>query len=192
VAGLASGGAAMSVLARIDGKWLREAARRGKICGGCGRELGESAPIWRKQFTHGRGYFGGATTIIAPICEACWQAAEDANNDAVWSHGPCENCQRPVYESQRRKRRHHYCCEDCREKHQLLAIHALARQRRTEARGSSRPCQECGERFEPARADAKFCSARCKQKAWRRTLRLSKDGHCPPFGSRNAVERGRR
>jgi hypothetical protein len=139
----------------------REAARRGKTCGCCGRTLNADEPIWRKQFSR---CFCGGLSFIAPICQQCGRRGLYLSV----SHGPCENCGRLVHETQYRRRRHHYCCEDCRKQHE----HALVRRRRAEARGPSRPCTECGEHFAPTRADARFCSARCKQKAWRRALRL--------------------
>jgi hypothetical protein len=154
----------------------------GAACAQCERQLTATEPVWRKQLKTGRGFFGGCRTVIAPICEAC---AERSHLD-VWSSGPCENCGRMVHETQRHRRRHHYCCDDCREQQELPAAYAHARQRRAEVRGSSRPCAVCGEHFEPARSDAQFCSARCKQKAWRRALRLAKGDHCLTFDSRNA------
>src|SRR5262249_7721198 len=41
------------------------------------------------------------------------------------------------------------------------------RARRRDRRGTH-DCQMCGETFEPTRTDAKFCSAACKQKAYRK------------------------
>jgi hypothetical protein len=49
----------------------------------------------------------------------------------------------------------------------------MVRLRRAEARGATRVCAECGETFEPTRADAKFCSGGCKQKAYRKRVTLT-------------------
>jgi hypothetical protein len=44
-----------------------------------------------------------------------------------------------------------------------------------------------GEYFEPRRADSQYCSAACKQKAYRkRALRLANGEHCLSFESGNA------
>jgi hypothetical protein len=38
--------------------------------------------------------------------------------------------------------------------------------------GSQRKCRDCGDLFTPARADAVFCAARCRQSAYRARTKL--------------------
>jgi hypothetical protein len=106
----------------------------------------------------------------------------------VFSSGPCTICGRTVHTIERRwRRRWHFCCDDHQRQQQSTYQAAIARQRRAQARGASRPCPECGEFFEPARVDAQFCSARCKQKAYRKRVTLSKLDACNSFEIRNAA-----
>jgi hypothetical protein len=163
---------------------LRKAAHYGKICGGCGRKLCAGEPVWRSQTKTGMGMFGGSYSTLAPFCAKCRRDYWD-----VWSVGECETCGRPVHNTDRRWRLWSYCCDDCQRRHQSPYRAAIARQRRAEARGPSRPCAACGEPFEPRRADAQFCSVACKQKAYRRRVTLSKSIAGSTFDSRNAAGR---
>ena len=58
-----------------------------------------------------------------------------------------------------------------------VAYHLLRRWRRLASRGAldkaatERRCAHCNEPFEAARADAKFCSSKCRQRAYRRHKR---------------------
>lgn len=158
-----------------------KAAKTGKCCGGCGRKLGAGDPVWRKRVGLGYGLMHWRTAMV-PLCERC-------KPDAAWhpthSSGACEGCGRPVHNTEGpRRRRHVFCSERCVEIYQS----AVARQRRSEARGTTRACGECGEYFEPARADAKFCSGACRQKAHRKRVT---DVKCSASvaDSRNAVAR---
>jgi predicted nucleic acid-binding Zn ribbon protein len=54
------------------------------------------------------------------------------------------------------------CSETCDRK----AASEARRKRRAWRRGK-KICQTCGERFEPTRTDAKYCSAACRQRAYR-------------------------
>jgi len=167
---------------------LLKAARHGKICGGCGRKLSDGEPVWRERRSTGRTFLGGVGKVLAPLCAEC--RSEDSSG---WLFGACETCGRLVHyaDGPGMRRRWAFCCYDCQSKHQSTYQAAIARQRRAEARGPSRPCAGCGEHFEPTRADAKFCSGACKQRAHRkaRALRLANGGHCFAFESRNAAER---
>ena len=144
------------------------AAATGEICAGCGRRLAATAPVWRGKTTISLGPFR-YRWVIAPFCERCTR--ETGYRQAP---EPCEGCGRMVNEiDDRRMRRHTFCCAACKPRQQQ----ALVRQRRAEVRGASRSCGCCGEPFEPARADAVFCSGVCRQKAYRRRVTDIKD-HC--------------
>lgn len=87
----------------------------------------------------------------------------------------------------KRHARHHFCSEACKRKQASQRYAAIARQRRAEARGPSRQCAVCGEPFEPARADARYCSPACKQKAYRVRVTLNETSVPDlPFAIRNA------
>ena len=57
------------------------------------------------------------------------------------------------------RERYNVCSQACR---------AAARQERRHVQHEEQPCTVCGESYMPKRADSKFCSNRCRQKAHRR------------------------
>ena len=107
---------------------------------------------------------------MVPFCEKC------RPDDREYTTAPCANCGREVNNSERRwkPRLWYFCSEACQQRHQSTHQAAVARQQRAEACGPSRACVEFGEHFEPSRADAQFCSARCKQKAYRKRVTEAK------------------
>jgi hypothetical protein len=155
---------------------LRNAASTGKSCGGCGRDFQPNEPVWRIRQHVGLGLFGGST-IIAPFCEQCLLS----RYRPVCSSDPCEGCGRIVHNTEWGKRAHIYCSEVCAKKCEVRRHSGIARERRAEARGSTRVCAECGDHFEPARADTRFCSGVCKQRAYRKRVTLSKKSEVLPF-----------
>ena len=105
--------------------------------------------------------------------------------DALGS-APCASCGRMVHNTESRwQRRWTFCSDACQRRHQSTYQAGIARVRRAEARGVSRPCEECGEHFEPTRADARFCSSACRQKAHRKRVTLAKCATRDRFESRN-------
>ena len=141
----------------------RSAARHGEHCGLCGRTFEPDEPVWRQRVIV--GYFISYCWATPPVCESCkpkwsgWLTPE-----------ACDGCGRPVhYEWSLRHRRRALCCNACGKRAQNRAERAA----RAEARGTRR-CPTCAETFEPARADAKFCSSPCRQKAYRRRVTADK------------------
>jgi hypothetical protein len=159
---------------------LRSAASTCANCAGCGHVFESDESVWRVRVRTGAGFFGGSM-IIAPFCRQClkpyWRP--------VVSSGRCEGCSRMVHNTEG-YREHIYCSEVCATKCEVRRHSGIARERRAEARGSTRVCVECGEHFEPARADVRFCSGVCKQRAYRKRVTLSKKDKCYLFESRNA------
>jgi hypothetical protein len=160
-------------------------ASRCETCATCKRTFRPNDPVWRCRVGVGRGFFGGWRTAIDPVCAQC---ASDDLDLREYSTGPCDNCGRTVHDAAWRfPRRYRYCCQRCELTHQSARLAAAARQRRADARGPSRPCLECGEHFALRRADSQYCSAPCKQKAYRkRALRLQNDEPRVSFVSGNA------
>jgi hypothetical protein len=59
----------------------------------------------------------------------------------------------------------HVCSTRCKSAH----YSAIRRDERRAVRGLTRVCEQCGEEFEPTRADQRFCpGGACKQRAYRR------------------------
>jgi hypothetical protein len=158
---------------------LRNAASTGKNCGKCSRALRPDEPVWRTRVSYSALtiVFGMPCTnaMIVPLCEQC-----RSDDREVYTSGPCECCGRTVHNTEPRwHRKHNYCSDNCKQRHESDCQSAIARQQRAEARGPTRVCEQCGEHFEPVRADARFCSGVCKQRAYRKRVTLSKSNSLP-------------
>jgi hypothetical protein len=140
-------------------KRAREAISQGHICGRCGAQLVDGAPVYR-QSVHGEH------TVV---CEACrWQE--------VWIRWrgplPCQGCDRPVFVKAAQVRYGYgregrygpktTCSRRCGQD-------AAYRRQKARRAADREPidCPACHERFEPARADARYCSPKCRQVAYR-------------------------
>jgi hypothetical protein len=163
---------------------IRNAQNSCQCCAQCGCAIAPGAPIWRQQISLGRGFFGGWRLSIAPHCEQCKSKLSGFEDPQ-----PCKHCGRPVHQEYGgRDRRFTFCCEMCAKAVHSAIASTAAKEHRAEAR-SPRPCEACGETFEPARADARFCSSVCKQRAYRRRNKGVTDDECVAevvFASRNA------
>lgn len=154
-------------------------------CAKCGRKLKASEPVWRARFRNGLGLYGQGAELGAH-CEKCRPDDREYDFDPsgklitrwiarkYYLLGPCDNCGREVNTCELRRAQWVFCSEACQRRR--LAIHyaALARQQRAEARGPSRACAECGEHFEPVRANSVYCSGACRQKAYRKRVTVAK------------------
>jgi hypothetical protein len=160
-------------------------------CAQCQKPIWPGDPVWRTELSLGRGILGGWRCTVAPVCAQCKSDYQRYRHPV-----PCEGCGRFVYnEDNFRGHSRTFCCEEC----ECKARAADARRARAEARGSTRACAECSEMFEPRRADSKFCSAACKQKAHRHRVtdrvpcasgsRNVKTAAGAPVGSRNVTDR---
>jgi hypothetical protein len=158
---------------------LRKAAETG-CCGICNRTLAPHEPVWRRRFT--RRSMLGWGTIMVPCCE------QHNGVGGVFADyqkpSPCEGCGRTVHtEWSRRLCRRTFCCEVC----EVKARCGEARDKRRQARGATRVCEQCGETFELTRSDARYCSGPCKQVAYRLRVTDSKRLRVSTFDTRNAV-----
>ena len=159
---------------------IRNAQHTGSHCAGCQRQLAPNEPVWRRRMSLGRGLFGGWRYTIAPACQSCRGEWTEYQRPF-----PCEGCGRPVNNQlTRRWRRRTFCGAKCE-----ADVRAReAREKRQRARSTTQTCAACGQAFEPARSDAKFCSAGCKQIAYRRRVTDRKCRPGPPSDIRNADE----
>jgi hypothetical protein len=165
---------------------IRKTARTGTCCAKCARQLEPSEPVWRVRVSFGLGFFGRWSCGVAPFCEAC-SKPEHKRSLAR----PCEGCGRPVHHVPSWLRpyapppRDALCSHACKGRQQS----ATARQRRAEARGATRVCACCGEHFEPARADARYCSTACRMRAYRRRVTDAKCLGAQTFDQRSNLPR---
>jgi len=133
-------------------------------CQHCHRDIADAEPVYRVQL------WGGHPWCRAPIyptvrhlCTGC-ATSETMRHYKLHPPTPCHHCGRPVHHGARRKVPEHVACSpECR-----LALNAtLARARRQLRTRASLTCETCGKLFPPKRADARFCSFACKQRAYR-------------------------
>ena len=177
---------------------VRTAQRDASVCASCERAIGADEPVYRQRFSMGR-CLTGYSTRLAPICSSCC-----VHKHLYGTTGrACVGCGRPVHNLHDLiYRRHRFCSEVCQSK----AVAAVARDRRRQKRGLTRCCDQCGESYEPNRADALFCSGACRQKAYRQrslrvtslyrdatsdtrnagSLRITSTTQCAPVDTRNA------
>jgi len=149
--------------ARRKRLFIHKALKEGGLCARCERVLAPGEVVWRVNTYMGISWFSGASKHwVLPTCEAC--ATGPRKYRRWWPETPCEHCGRPVRNQQwMRYRRHTFCCEQCESRHYAR----IARERRALKR-TPRACAECGETFTPRRADALYCSGRCRQRAYRK------------------------
>jgi hypothetical protein len=169
---------------------IREAAKEGRTCAKCGQKLKPGAPVWRQRIGLGHGFFGGWRIAVAPICKKCHAKEEKFDREyglrtRYEDAKPCEGCGRPVhYKMDHIYRQHSFCSEVCQSKVLSATATAAARQQRAEARGT-RTCENCDKIFTPTRTDVRFCSAACKQRAYRRRVTANKKRLGQHFKNRN-------
>jgi len=149
------------------GKKVRFARLDGKACGLCARPFDDGEAVYRLRLRK------TDTSEIAPICHQCFEAYVKEwwgiKIIGVFSTEKCANCGRTVHQTELRLRaKRTFCCDACQTKHGAVFYAERARKLRADQRGPSRECSECGDHFEPHRADAQFCSNGCRQKAYRK------------------------
>jgi len=145
-------------------------------CGCCGRNLSSEEPayfgarvyvgIWplywnmfsKPQFCK----LDYERTILCDSCAPEWLSPE--SDDVVTQL--CAHCERPmVYRLTPSEIRRMFCSATCNQ-----AYHTnLRKQERAKVR--EKVCEICGKAFTATRRDAKTCSKKCKQKAYRRRKR---------------------
>jgi hypothetical protein len=105
------------------------------------------------------------------VLACCGDCRKDHERQWRCTVRPCGYCARPVgwYDDQARRRRTlYYCCNRCRGR----AYNQLQKARRSAARHLT--CATCKTTFTPARADGRYCSPACRQRAYRQR-RASED-----------------
>jgi hypothetical protein len=125
-------------------------------CHVCNKPLAERAPIYRLPLSSG-------SIEVACVCTGCVSGRSFKGRQ--WREPvPCNHCARPVI-SFRKVPRQVICGPECRQ-----AIRNAQGRRR-----DGQWCRTCGQTFPPKRTDALFCSAACRQRAYRRRLVLHRE-----------------
>jgi hypothetical protein len=149
-----------------------EAIQGVRTCGFCGRELSSKEPAYlgAKVYVGMRPlswHYGRKPQVGKPLyvdtvlCSSCapeWLSPE--RDDVVMQL--CAHCERPMVSPlDLCALRRTFCSDRCEEAYR----EELREEKKAEAR--KKVCEVCGEEFTATRRDAKTCSARCKQKAYR-------------------------
>lgn len=137
----------------------------GEQCAKCGHCFAADEHVYRQKIPTPRISLVGGSAIQenALVCRGCALRPDSA---WVWpSTQSCPVCGRLVSYWTRHMRAG-ACCRRCER-----ALEARRkREQRAEDRLYRRPfvsCETCGERFEPGRSDALYCSSACRQSAYR-------------------------
>jgi hypothetical protein len=168
----------------------KKAKRRGEVCGHCGEKIGEPVFFTTKRIES----FGNDGYWRVPTCEDCgpdeemlqfeWgiETVSLSYTDEEWkrkvrathAEAECASCGRTCILDRDRKKfkkswlkhygeRRTFCSQRCRVRH-----NNQKRSERLEEKRAGTECQECGDTSTPDRSDAKYCSAACKQRAYRK------------------------
>ena len=146
-------------------------------CNLCRREMSPADPIYRVSVAYSMNMqdisHGGVFEVCAECCatKPFVGVADMLGVDFSWlatrqwrPPKPCEKCGRPVICDMRRKLSKYVVCSDgCRR-----AVYGAVARARRRSLVEPRSCALCGAAFRPKRSHARYCSAACKQKAFRR------------------------
>lgn len=144
---------------RADALVAKRAKETAEWCSDCGQDIGPSNTVYIRSLSEGTG----------PVCEQCkcppWDVHWRPNNtcelyDVLGDAQGCLGCGRPVVFGDLRRRKHAVCSQRCR-------IDAQRRERADYMASRRHTCTNCGEEYEPTRADSQYCSSACRQKAYR-------------------------
>ena len=148
-----SGGVAVDPLSTVttpERKYFKTEIGEPYICRLCGAPLRPPARI---------RYRGGYNIVEVFYCDSCFEGKKETEH-GYWNSTlrRCEIC--GVGMSVKRSGK--YCSWQCQNK-------GYAKQRREQRaeRRENITCEICGEAFTPKRADAKYCSPACRQRAYR-------------------------
>jgi DNA-directed RNA polymerase subunit RPC12/RpoP len=127
------------------------------ICVVCGEPIAPGTPVWRRSIAV-RCLFGWGSGIGAS-CGAHGEGWDPFRAESFrWAEYVCAGCGRVVHDTKRR--RVVTCSKAC-------ARLVVARRRADIREGRRFACSSCGEEYQPARADSRFCSNACRQSAYR-------------------------
>lgn len=150
---------------------IMRARRAADVCAECEREIGEAEPVYISKLRLRSHWLRGLVCMdCAPAYIRVWVERDG------WGR-TCESCGRRValdyddlhlpddYDpppSRPTGMRHDFCSEVCGYRY-----YNRIRNERAAAARAGRECQECGREFDAVRSDQRYCSAACKQRAYR-------------------------
>jgi hypothetical protein len=137
----------------------------GMDCQICLRGLEPLEPVYRMQFGHAINN-GWRTSLCSRCLGAFVEALKWSSlKDAFRPSEPCEVCRRPVFNFKRWKATRVICSWKCRGTIDTRAAKKLRTSRRLD-----RTCPHCAKEFKPNHGNRRYCSAACKQAAYRQRI----------------------
>ena len=153
----------------------------GSVCEECEVEIGPAAPLWRIWSRVPTAPYRGRWCLVTH-CEPCGRELRerfgrriDLPNGRIlyigdrryWLETECEECERQLVFGVVGRRRRLFCCRRCANRLRVRPHNARRAERRAAAR-EGLTCAVCDTTFNPSRSDARYCSAACRQRAYRR------------------------
>jgi hypothetical protein len=139
------------------GKELTRNATPEIECDYCMVTIPYPVPIFRAYRRHEGDVYEGPGYAMTTLCMECAQEDEyfsgSVKNCGVKSRF-CKSCQRPVAFGGWHKTIREFCSRTCYDRHKGHRTETIS-------------CQTCNESFTPKRTDSKYCSSKCRQKAYR-------------------------
>lgn len=148
----------------FDTSKVHPAERTGDTCGNCGSPIDHDQRAYRCAYRRRWGSLFGTGSFVfayATTCGNCYSSTPFLHLAGGEHEIPteCYSCHRRlVVGGYRANQRWVACSTRC--------LAALRREDRRDKR-STTTCSTCGETFTPARADARYCSSACRQRAYR-------------------------
>jgi hypothetical protein len=159
----------------------RKACEAADTCARCGGSIGPTETVyigwaWQGYLCH---RLSGFREWHAPMCRDCVPGLQSvkvpsfrsAAGGWVVAAESCPGCGRNVVVEESaaryRRRQHLICSQRCQ-----YTYHNKQRSERTQ-KAREKTCEVCGEGFTAKRSDTKTCSSRCRQKAYRKRLKVA-------------------
>jgi hypothetical protein len=131
---------------------LHRAIDTAEVCGRCGAAIAVGEPVWRLPAC--LPFRGRLLRWLTAVCRRCAYRGNAAAKT-------CAGCGRTLY-VYRDTPAVVCCCRRCRQKvYNARRAAAIARRNRLQQ------CATCGNAYTPKRADSKYCSPACRQRAHR-------------------------
>lgn len=161
-------GKKLSAAERKKLAFAHRAQQRAFWCDRCQHVFTDGEVVYRKWDGGYRGMFGeGKPARLTSICHGCVQKLHPSWLEATCERVPCDGgcgvlvsgfSAWPSIRQADRKRYYRTCSGHCAE---------IALRERRRVHHDERACEVCGEKFLPMRADVRYCSGKCRTRAFR-------------------------
>jgi hypothetical protein len=143
------------------GPWTRFSHEHTQ-CHYCKRCFDDSEVVYIAKLSSRPGRYAWVRRY--PICGPCARQLPGNGSHGFYPPKPCGFCERRIAVSYyaTNRRRPDFCCDLCASRE----ANRVAKDIRSRTR-ENKTCKQCQAKFDGTRADANFCSAACRQRAYR-------------------------